>query len=214
MSPAQRRSTSPITGQGIRRGGAQYEAISRALSVAAAAELAAVGYQGFAPEMVAERAGVSARTAFRHYATKLDLALAGISSLPTYRGWLDEQVVGESMADRLRRGLRIGSDHPELLAPILATSVASRQVQPELLQVLRRTVLNPRRRAIRSFLEEGQARGEIRPEVAAPAMAAADLGLFMLSAFGDFSIGRGEDRVERMFEQLWPLIATPEHLAD
>lgn len=205
---------SPVTGVGIRRGGAQFEAISRSLAQHAAYELAESGYQDFAPASVAKRAAVSTRTAFRHYATKVELALAGIRSLPTYAGWLDEQVAGESMADRLRRGLHIGAEHPELLAPILATCTAHRHTQPELLKALRTHVLEPRRHAIDDFLAEGQARGELRPEVRASAMAAADIGMFTVSAIGQLPLGRGQRRVDRIFENLWPLIATDDHLAD
>lgn len=199
---------------GIRRGGAQFEAISTSLAEHAARELAECGYQDFAPASVAERAGVSARTAFRHYPTKLDLALAGIRSLPTYEGWLNEQVAGESMADRLRRGLRIGADHPELLAPVLATCIAHRHTQGELLAELRLQVLEPRRRAIDAFLVEGQARGELRPGVRASAMAAADVGVFTVSAIGQLPLGRGHRRVDRIFENLWPLIAADAHVGD
>lgn len=212
--PSRPPAKSPITGVGIRRGGAQFEAISRSLAQQAALELAESGYQDFAPASVAERAGVSTRTAFRHYATKLDLALSGIRSLPTYAGWLDEQVPGELMADRLRRGLRIGAEHPELLAPILATCIAHRLTQPELLKELSTHVLEPRRRAIEAFLTEGQARGELRPEVRSSAMAAADVGVFTVSAIGQLPLGRGQRRVDRIFENLWPLIATDAHLAD
>ncbi len=205
---------SPVTGVGIRRGGAQYEAIATALAASAAVELAEFGYQDFTPASVAKRAGVSPRTAFRHYPTKLDLALAGIGSLPTYVGWLDEQVAGEPMAERLRRGLRIGAEHPEFLAPILATCIAHRHTQKELLAALRKSVLGPRDRAIAGFLAEGKARGEIRPEVQASAMAAADLGIFTASAIGQLTLGRGQQRVERIFANLWPLIAVASHLDD
>lgn len=212
--PSRPSAKSPVTGVGIRRGGAQFEAISRSLAEHAAYELAESGYQDFAPASVAERAGVSTRTAFRHYPTKLELALAGIRSLPNYVGWLDEQVSGEPLADRLRRGLRIGAEHPELLAPVLATCIAHRHTQPELLKELRSHVLEPRRRAIDAFLAEGQTRGELRPGVRASAMAAADIGMFTVSAIGQFPLGRGRRRVDRIFENLWPLIAADAHLAD
>ncbi len=208
------RNPSPVTGVGIRRGGAQFESISRALAHSAVQELAENGFQDFAPSSVAARAGVSTRTAFRHYPTKVELAVAGIRSLPTYEGWLSERVPGESMADRLRRGLLIGADHPELLAPVLATCIAHRHTQGELLATLRAHVLEPRRHAIEAFLKEGQQRGEIRPSVSASAMAAADLGTFTASAIGQLPLGRGQRRVDRLFANLWPLIAAEGHLDD
>jgi len=202
------------TGQGIRRGGAQYEAIHAALAHEAARELARVGYGELDPATVAERAGVSARTAFRHYETKLALALAGIQSLPTYKGWLAATGPDDTFADRLRRGLRTGVDHDELVAYISATCLSFRETQPELLRALKRHVLTPRQREIERFLAEGEGAGVFRPGVSAPAFAAADLGLFMMSALGQFPLGRGEDRVNRMFAQFWPLLATDDHLDD
>lgn len=202
------------TGQGIRRGGAQYEAIHIALAKAAAQELAEVGYADFMPESVAVRAGVSARTAFRHFESKLALALAGIQSLPTYTGWLDAQALDESFADRLRNGLRSGAMHFELVGYIAASAVSFRESQPELLKALKKHVLVPREKAIARFLEEGQRAGVLRPGVQASALAAADLGVFTMVAMGQFSLGRGEVRVQRLFDQYWPLMALPDHLND
>lgn len=202
------------TGQGIRRGGTQYESIHKGLASAAAHELAAVGYGDFMPEAVAERAGVSPRTAFRHYESKLALALAGIHSLPTYTGWLDAQSPGESFADRFRHGLRTGARYFELVGYIAATAVSFRETQPELLKALKKHVLGPREKAIATFLAEGQRAGVFRPDVQASALAAADLGIFTMVAMGQFALGRGETRVERLFAQYWPLMATSAHIND
>ena len=199
---------------GVRRGGAQYERIHGDLARAAAAALARRGYGDLAPEAVASEAGVSPRTAFRHYPTKLDLALAGIDALPDYSGWLEEVVAGESMADRLRRGLLVGAGHDELLAPVMATCLSHRDEQPELLLQLRRHVLKPRERAIGAFLEEGKARGEIREAVGSTAMSALDVGLFMMGGLGQFPLGRGRRRAQRLFEQIWPVICAPGHEDD
>jgi len=202
------------TGQGIRRGGTQYETIHAALAKAAAHELADVGYADFMPESVALRAGVSARTAFRHYESKLALALAGIQSLPTYTGWLDARTPDESFADRLRNGLRSGVTYFELVGYIAASAVSFRESEPELLKALRNHVLVPRDKAIAKFLAEGQLAGVFRPGVQASALAAADLGIFTMVAIGQFTLGRGEIRVQRLFEQYWPLMALPDHLND
>jgi AcrR family transcriptional regulator len=202
------------TGQGIRRGGDQYEAIHKALATAAAHELAEVGYGDFMPESVAQRAGVSARTAFRHYETKLLLALAGIQSLPTYTGWLDSRTPGESFADRLRNGLRSGAAYFEIVGYIAATALSFRETQPELLKTLKKHVLTPREKAIGKYLDEGKKAGVFRPEVEASALAATDLGLFTMVGIGQFSLGRGEMRVQRLFQQYWPLMATSAHMKD
>lgn len=202
------------TGEGIRRGGKQYETIHISLASGAALELANVGYGNFSPEAVAERVGVSPRTAFRHYESKLALAIAGIETLPTYKGWLDMAQPGESFADRLRRGLRTGSEHFELVAFITATCLSYRDTQPELLRALRHHVLAPREKAIGAYLEEGQRAGVFRKGVTPGALVAADLGVFTLAALGQFNLGRGETRVKRLFNTYWPLIATADHISD
>lgn len=202
------------TGEGIRRGGKQYVAMHAALARGAAHELAEVGYGNFSPEAVAKRVGVSARTAFRHYETKLALAVAGIQSLPTYKGWLDTAEPGESFAERMRRGLRIGADHLELVAFITATALSYRETEPELLKALRKHVLAPREKAMGVYLAEGQREGVFRMEVTASSMAAADLGIFTMAALGQFNLGRGETRVKRLFNAYWPLMATSAHIND
>lgn len=202
------------TGEGIRRGGKQYESIHLALAQGAAQELAEKGYGDFSPEGVGARVGVSTRTVFRHYETKLALALAGIETLPTYRGWLDAREPDQTFADRLRAGLRTGSDHVVLVAHIAATALASQATQPELIKALHEKVLAPRRKSIAKFLKEGQHAGVFRQGIRAEALAAADLGVFMMVASGGLQLGRGETRVNRLFAFYWPLIAIDAHLKD
>lgn len=192
---------------GIRRGGAQYESIHAALAEAALDELAEHGYADLSHSEVADRAGVATRTAFRHFPTKLDLALAGIDRLPDYSGWLDD---GDTAEERLRRGLTIGANYPERIVPVLAACIAERQREPALLDAVRERVIIPRQRSIRRFLEAGIASGELDPDVTPESMAAADLGMFLLSVTGALPLGKGKRRVDRAFEHLWPLIASSE----
>lgn len=203
--------SSPVTGRGIRRGGEQYEAIHVALAQAALQALALDGYDGVAHGLVADQAGVSERTAFRHYPTKLELAIAGIEQLPTYEGWLDGP---GTCAERLRRGLAIGAQHPELLVPVVSACVAQRNLEPELLKAVRDHVLVPRTQSLARYLADGQRSGELREDLNSEAMAALDNGLFLRSAVGLFPLGRGKVRVQRLFDHIWPLIAAPGHLAD
>jgi len=202
---------SPVTGKGIRRGGKQYEAIHEALAASALRALATDGYDGVIHAAVAEAAGVSERTAFRHYPTKLELAVAGIEQLPTYEGWLDGP---GSCADRLRRGLAIGAQHPELIVPVLAACIAQRNHEPDLLRAVRDHVLTPRTESMRRFVEDGRRSGELRRSVTAESMASLDLGIFLRSAAGTFAMGRGPARVQRIFAEAWPLLAAPGHEGD
>lgn len=202
---------SPVTGKGIRRGGKQYEAIHEALARSALRALAADGYDGVTHAAVAAGAGVSERTAFRHFPTKVELAVAGIQQLPTYEGWLDGP---GTFADRLRRGLATGAEHPELVVPVIAACVAQRNSEPGLLHAVREHVLVPRTESMRRFVEEGRRSGELRDTVTAESMAALDLGLWFRSAAGVLPLGRGRTRVERLFAEAWPLLAAPGHEGD
>lgn len=202
---------SPVTGKGIRRGGQQYEAIHEALAASALRALAGEGYDGVTHAAVAAGAGVSERTAFRHFPTKVELAVAGIQQLPIYEGWLDGP---GTCADRLRRGLGIGAQHPELVVPVIAACVAQRNHEPELLRAVREHVLIPRTESMRRFVEEGRRSGELRDTVTAESMAALDLGLWLRSAAGVLPLGRGRTRVERLFAEAWPLLAAPGHEDD
>lgn len=204
-------SSPPVARKGIRRGGEQYEAIHEALAASALQALATDGYDGVTHAAVAESAGVSERTAFRHYPTKVELAVAGIKQLPTYDGWLEGP---GSCADRFRRGLAIGAQHPELIVPVIAACIAQRNLEPELLHAVREHVLVPRRESMRTFVEEGRRTGELRETLTAEAMAALDLGLFFQSAAGMFPLGRGRARVDRLFGEAWPLLAAPGHEDD
>jgi len=204
-------SSTRVTGKGIRRGGEQYEAIHEALATASLQALAADGYDGVTHAAVADAAGVSERTAFRHYPTKFELAVAGIEQLPTYEGWLDGP---GTCADRLRRGLAMGAQHPEWVVPVIAACVAQRNLEPGLLRAVREHVLMPRTESMRRFVEDGRRSGELRETVTAESMAALDLGLFLRSAVGMFPLGRGATRVERLFAEAWPLLAAPGHEDD
>jgi hypothetical protein len=134
--------------------------------------------------------------------------------LPTYTGWLDSQQPGEGFADRLRNGLRSGAAYFEIVGYIAATALSFRETQPELLTTLKKQVLTPREKAIGKYLDEGKRAGVFRPEVEASALAATDLGIFTMVGIGQFSLGRGETRVQRLFQQYWPLMATSAHMKD
>jgi AcrR family transcriptional regulator len=189
---------------GIRRGGEQYERIHSSLARAALIEFAEHGYSDFSVEMTAERADVGVRTAYRHYESKLDLALAAISVMPDYTGWLDGE---DSSADRLLRGLAIASAHRQYFAPVLATCLVHRKSEPALLRLMRSRVLIPRTEAIRSFVTSGIAAGELRADLDPAGFSALETGVQMSIAAGTLNVGRGQQRVEALFSLMWPMIS-------
>ncbi|MFA7266094.1 MAG: TetR/AcrR family transcriptional regulator [Candidatus Nanopelagicales bacterium] len=199
------------TGVGIRQGGKQYDAIHRSIAKAALVELSIDGYERLDFRRVADRAGVSERTAYRHYQKKLDLAIAGILQMPDYTGWGEGD---DAAADRLRRGLTIGAAHRDYLGPVTATAMLNRESEPELLRALSEHVLSVREQQIAIFLEDGQRAGEIRPDISASTVSALVDGLLLAHHRGRPSLGTGKTRVARLFDAIWPLIATDEHLND
>lgn len=199
------------TGVGIRQGGKQYDAIHRSIAKAALVELSNDGFERLDFRQVAERAGVSERTAYRHYPKKIELALAGIKQMPDYTGWAEGD---DSAANRLRRGLAIGAAHRDYLGPVLATAMLNKDSEPELLRTLDEHVLKVREEQIELFLNDGQRTGEIRPGVKASTLAALVDGLLIGHHRGQPSLGTGKTRVNRLFAAIWPLIAAEGHLKD
>ncbi len=189
---------------GIRRGGEQYERIHTSLARAALIEVAERGYSDFSVEMTAERADVGVRTAYRHYESKLELALAAIAVMPDYTGWLDGE---DSSAERLRRGLTIASSHRQYFAPVLSTCLVHRKTEPALLRLLRSRVLIPRTEAIRTFVVAGISAGDLRADLDPVAFSALETGLQMSIAAGTLNVGRGQQRVEALFGLIWPMIS-------
>ena len=191
-------------GPGIRRGGAQYERIHAQLAKAALIEIADNGYADFTVDAAAERAGVAVRTAYRHYETKKDLALAAISSMPDYAGWLDGE---DSCAQRLRRGIEIASTHRGYFVPLLATCLAHRRSEPALLRMFRSRVLVPRAEAMHRFVSDGIASGELRADLDVASFQALEIGLQVSMGAGTLTTGRGQQRVDTLFDLMWPMIA-------
>jgi AcrR family transcriptional regulator len=189
---------------GIRRGGAQYERIHAKLAKAALIEIADNGYADFAVEASAERAGVAVRTAYRHYETKRDLALAAISSMPDYSGWLDGE---DSCEERLRRGIEIASTHRQYFVPLLSTCLTHRRTEPTLLRTFRSRVLVPRAEAVDRFVSEGIESGELRADLNVSSFHALEMGLLVSIAAGTLTPGRGRERVDTLFSLIWPMIA-------
>lgn len=197
-------SVSDREGPGIRRGGAQYERIHAKLAKSALIELAEHGYADFTVDAAAERAGVAVRTVYRHYETKRDLALAAISTMPDYTGWLDGE---DSCKQRLRRGIEIGTAHRQYFVPLLSTCLAHRRSEPALLRTFRSRVLVPRAEALRRFVSDGIASGELRADLDVHAFHALEVGLLVTMAAGTLSPGRGQQRVDTLFDLMWPMIA-------
>lgn len=187
---------------GIREGGAEWERLHTRLAVTALAVLAERGYADMVMDEVAERAGASKRTIYRHYPTKVDLAVAAIRQVSTLEGWFDG---AGSTEERLARALAIGADRALVFAPVLATALVHRHTVPELLAALREHVLIPRQAAIAGFLADGEAAGDVRPGLDPVAVAALMVGVIVQRLDGTRP-QRGKAGVRIDLDHIWALL--------
>ena len=187
---------------GIREGGAEWERLHTELATTALEVLAERGYADMVMDEVSHRAGASKRTVYRHYPTKVDLAVAAIRQVPTFAGW---GAGTGTIAERLARAVAISADRAPVFAPVLATAIVHRDTVPELLAAVREYVLIPRQAGIATFLEQGLAAGEIRPGLDPLAVAALIAGIITQHLDGTRTVhGKAGARID--FEHIWSLI--------
>ena len=125
--------------------------------------LSEVGFAGTTVEAVATRAGVGKATVYRRWASKVPLVIEALDARATeqvpiphtgsVRGDLAEFLFG--LVETLR-----GPDG-RLVAPLLAE--ISRN--PELAEAFRRDLVAPRRAVMEQIVQQGMARGELRPDL-------------------------------------------------
>ena len=187
---------------GIREGGAEWERLHTALAVTALEVLAERGYADMGMDEVSVRAGASKRTVYRHYPTKVDLAVAAIRQVPTFTGW------GEgtgSIEERLARAMGTASDRAPVFAAVLSTAIVHRSTVPELLAALREHVLIPRQAAIAAFLDEGITAGEVRAGIDPLTVAALLAGVSIQHLAGTRTAhGKAGARID--FDHVWALL--------
>jgi AcrR family transcriptional regulator len=141
---------------------------------------------------------------YRHYPTKVDLAVAAIHALS---GFYELPQAASSARNRLRNYLRTDDERDALFAPVLATVVVNRDTVPELMAAMRERVLLPRRALIERFIQDGKDSGEIRDGVSAEAIAALTTGLYLDDLTGMYPWVGTARKPSRVFDVMWPLIA-------
>lgn len=187
---------------GIREGGAEWGRLHTELAVTALEVLAERGYADMVMDDVAERAGASKRTVYRHYPTKVDLAVAAIRQVPTFTGW---GVGAGTMAQRLARAVATAAEHAPVFAPVWATAIVHRETVPELLAAVREFVLIPRQAGVAAFLEQGVASGEVRPGLDPLAVSALLSGVITQHMDGTRT-GAGKAGARVDFDHIWSLL--------
>lgn len=165
-------------------------------------QLAADGYAGMTIDGVARAAGVSKATIYRRWTDKNDLVTAAItcSKAPDaedLEGSARERVTALLQAARERM-----IDGPGMVVQRQVLAEAGRN--PELVRLHRERTIGPRVAILRRVLEEGVARGEIRPD------ADLDLACDLLNGSWMARWARGErfdrDWADRVVETIWPAL--------
>ena len=188
---------------GVREGGEAWDQVHVQLARQGLRLLAELGYAGMGMDEVALAAGASVRTVYRHYATKVDLAVAAIGQLPTMAGWYDGD---DAIEARIVRAMDIGAAHHEYLVPVLANAIVFRNTVPELLDAIRDHVLEPREKVIAASLTRAKAAGDIRQDVTAEIVSALITGEMVESFIGIHPLGTAKHRGELAMRRVWPLI--------
>lgn len=189
---------------GIREGGAAFAQIHDDLARTALHLLAERGYADMRMDDVAVAAGMSKRTVYRHFPTKVDLATAAIRQLTTFQGWIDGD---DDLPSRIRRAMDIGAAHHHYFAPVLATVIVHRLTVPELLVELRAHVLEPREEVVRALIEYGQHTGQIRQEIDPALVAAMLTGQAIDHLTGMHPMPEGAALGEWAITRAWPMLA-------
>jgi AcrR family transcriptional regulator len=159
-------------------------------------------------EAVASVAGVGKPAIYRRFPDKAALVATVIEGRLPH---LELPDLGDTRAE-LWAGVDGGFPaDAQAYVGLIGGLIAEHERHPELIDAFRRSVLLPRRAIVQAAIERGQARGDIRADIAP--MAALDLlaGPLLARAFA------GEDTGprwrEQAFETWWSLVKTPQRNA-
>jgi AcrR family transcriptional regulator len=177
------------------------QSVDDAIAAAALTLLTEQGFVRMTIEAVAKAAGVGKPAIYRRFSDKASLVAHVISGqLPA----LEPPDLGDSRAE-LWRAVEQGlpADGPSYVG-LIGGLIAEQDRHPELIDAFRRTILLPRRAIVRSIIERGQTRGEIRrdidPDMALELMA----GPFLARVFA--GLDTGPEWRKAAFEIWWKLL--------
>ena len=160
--------------------------VDDAIAAAALALLVERGFARMTIEAVAKGAGVGKPAIYRRFRDKAELVAHVISGqLPV----LEPPDLGDSRAELWRAAEQgLPTDGPSYVG-LIGGLIAEHDRHPELIDAFRERILLPRRAIVRSVIERGQTRGQIRrdidPESALDLMA----GPFLARVFAGMDTG-------------------------
>ena len=160
--------------------------VDDAIAVAALALLIERGFARMTIEAIAKAAGVGKPAIYRRFSDKAGLVAHVISrQLPV----LEPPDLGDSRAE-LWRAVEQGlpADGPSYVG-LIGGLIAEQDRHPELIDAFRERILLPRRAIVRSIIERGQTRGDIRGDIDPEAALELMAGPFLARVFAGLDTG-------------------------
>jgi AcrR family transcriptional regulator len=151
-------------------------------------------------------------------------AEAGVGRAALYRRWPDKAALATAALEHLRiseRHSRTGDTRRDLVAQLervrrfytqlggmamVGALLTEEDRHPEVLARFRERVVAPRREQLRAVLVEGQARGDVRPDLDLEVAVAALVGTFYARYLSGERFPSGWS--ETVIDTLWPSLAT------
>jgi AcrR family transcriptional regulator len=149
------------TGTGRRAGRPRRKGLDEAILDAALTEMSRVGYSRMSVEAVARRAATTKPTIYARFPSKAALATAALESLRQRTPRHPSGDVREDLIEELslyRKGA-LRSNGTSMLGAVLV----EQHENPELLQLFRTHVVEPRRENLRRILRAGRKAGQLDP---------------------------------------------------
>jgi AcrR family transcriptional regulator len=146
-----------------KRGRPREARTDRAIVSATLELIADVGVDGFRMEDVAGRAGVGKAAIYRRHASKDALVVAVVAALVSEIELPDTGSTREDLLALMRDAVAVYRD--PIHAGVMPSLVGAMRQRPELARAVRDGFLATRREALRTVLERGVARGELRSDL-------------------------------------------------
>ncbi|HET9770038.1 MAG TPA: TetR/AcrR family transcriptional regulator [Acidimicrobiia bacterium] len=186
-----------------RRGRPRSPEIDRAVLEVTLRHLADPGFGRMSLEAIAAEAGVGRAALYRRWADKAALATAALEHLRTSER---SPRTGDTRRDLVAQLERVRRFYTQLGGMAMVGALLTEEERhPELLARFRERVVAPRREQLRAILLEGQARGDIRPDLDLDVAVAALVGTFYARYLSGDRFPPGWS--DTVIETLWPSLA-------
>jgi AcrR family transcriptional regulator len=185
------------------------EHVNQALIKAAVEEFLQHGYHGMSMESIAATAGVSKRSLYRRWSSKLAVTRDVFRILCERRTSVDQ---GSLEADL--RALVIESTQPEDVKPaakLVMRTMGEISGNPALLSAYRKYLMEPRIERLRAILERARARGEMRAELSidvACTIVAGPLIMYYLAVLAEADLRLPSDFREQFIRSILSALGT------